>query len=285
LERPYTIDIVIALAKGERLSKAWWLQRYRRGAVRAGGMPPEVADPLLATLRREVDLETGDRYGRVALPVPAGTSLCRARELAHMLSSVLAGEGYTLRAAGTPVETLPGEYAGQPAGTFGGAGFSEGRVCSDRCWACVKASESHPGCCSEGAAFSLADIGAALRDGDEEFVTSVLALPGEMDGVKWQPYLVGGRCRFHTDAVGCTLPPSRMPLQCRTYLCAPEQLLPPAMLAEYEAYVEALEEQEAFVEEHMRKEGGVDFTSPPRELKVAAVRAFAALEAADRDRR
>ncbi|HEY3366116.1 MAG TPA: hypothetical protein VGK74_13770 [Symbiobacteriaceae bacterium] len=272
----YTLEIMIALEDGVLPTPDWWADRYRRGHVRAGGMPAEVADPARANVKPVTDPETGDRFARVRMPLPAGTNLGRARELAHMLTSVLAGEGWTLRNHGKRVETLPGESPGQPAGTLGGTGFSEARVCSDRCMDCVLSGDSRIGCCTEGAAFSLADIGAALLGGDDQLVAHCLALPGELDGVKWHPYLSAGRCTYHDRSCGCTLPPARMPLQCRTFLCMPEKLLPPALLADYEAYVESLEEAEDFIDEHMRREGGVDFASPPDALMAAAAKAFAA---------
>lgn len=275
LVTPYTVDVVVALGDGEQSLPDWWLERYQRGAVRAGGMPPEIPDPLCVTLNRETDPDSGDRFARVTLPLPAGTALGRSRELGHMLTSVLAAEGYTLRRNGHRVETLPGEQAGQPEGTLGGTGVSDGRVCSEGCRACVLASDNRLGCCAEGAAFSLADTGAALLNGDDLFVRNCLALPGEPDGTKWHPYLVGGRCVYHDRSKGCTLAPARMPLQCRTYLCAPERLLPPALLADYPVYVEALEEADAFVAEHMRRQGGVDFGSPLVALREAAAKAFA----------
>lgn len=104
----------------------------------------------------------------------------------------------------------------------------------------------------------------------------MLALPGERDDTTWRPYLKGGACQFHDPSCGCTLPPDRMPLQCRTYLCAPDLLLPAHLAADYPGYVEALEEAETFVEDHMYFESGVDFRSPPPALKEAAAKAFAA---------
>lgn len=281
LDSVYTLDIIIALEEGERPSKAWWLKRHQWGDVRAGGMPPEVADPLQAKVKRtaEIDSDTGERFGRVTLPLPPGTTLGRAVELAHMLSSTLTAEGYTLRSDGKPVEALPGAHTGEPVGTLGGLGYSEARVCSDRCLTCVFATDNRFACCTEGAAFSLADIGSALLAGEEKRVAEWLALPGEMDGVKWHPYLSGGRCALHSPDRGCTLPQNLMPLQCRTYLCMPERLLSPELLGDYDGYVEALEEAEQFIEEHMRQEGGVDFGSPLEAVKQAAEKAFVAWEA------
>lgn len=273
---PYTVDVVIALEDGEELSQDWWIERYYRAAVRAGGMPPETADPVRVTLRPETDPETGDQYVRVTLPLPAGTVLGRARELAHMLTSVLAGEGYTLRSKGKLVDAIPDDSDGPPTGELGGLGQTEGRVYSSKCLGCAFSCDSRLGCCGQGAAFSLADIGAALLDGAEVFVAKTLGLPGQREGEKWHPYLTGGRCVFHDASRGCTLERARMPLQCRTYLCAPERLLPPALSAEYESYVEALEMADTFVEQHMRLESGVDFDSPLPALKEAAAKAFAA---------
>lgn len=277
----YTVDVIIALEEGVEPTPAWWSERYRWGARRAGTMPPEVADPTLAALRRETDPDTGERFARVTLPLPAGIEQDRARELAHMLTSVLAAEGWTLRKRGKRDEALPGRYEGRLEGSFGGPGFTEGRVNADRCMACVLSGESRIGCCTEGAAFSLADIGAALLAGDTALVERVLALPGEMDGVKWHPYLGAGRCVFHDRSCGCTLPRDRMPLQCRTFLCLPEQLLPPELLVDYNGYVDALEEAEAFIEEHMHDVGNVTFRSPLAEIRAAAEKAFAAWEAGE----
>jgi hypothetical protein len=271
----YTVDLLIALEEGERPSRKWWAERYQRAAVRAGGMPPAIADPTLVALKRVRDPDSGDRLARVTLPFPSGTALDTARELAHMLTSVFACEGYTLRSDGEKVETLPGDRLGPPEGSFGGMAFGEGRVCSSGCDACVVASENRLGCCGQGGAFSLADVGAALLAGDDEVVANYLALPGQRDGAKWHPYLHGGACVYHDRTKGCTLSPARMPLQCRTYLCLPEKLLPPTLLPDYTVYVDALEDAETFVEEHMREHGGVDFDSPLGELKQAAARAFA----------
>lgn len=278
----YTIDLLIALEKGERLTRPWWRRRYLGAAERAGGMPAEVAEPECVSLTRVTDPETGDRYARLTFPLPAQTDLARARELAHMLTSVLVGEGWTLRLDGERVETLPGSYDGEPRGELGPADFTAGRVCSDRCMACVMAGENRIGCCTEGSAFSLADLGAALLAGDESLVTRCLSLPGARDGDKWHPHLSGGKCVFHDPSRGCTLPPARMPLQCRTFLCSPGQLLPPAVLAEYDSYVDGLEEQEDFVSEHMRR-SGADFGSPLPALKAAAARAFSAWAAGERE--
>lgn len=277
----YTVDVIIALDENEEPTPSWWLARYSHGAQRAGTMPAEVADPALATLRRETDPDTGERFARVTLPLPADTVQGRARELAHMLTSVLTAEGWTLRTNGKRDEALPGTYEGRLEGTFGGPGFTEGRVNANRCMACVLSGESRIGCCTEGAAFSLVDIGAALLAGDTALVQRVLALPGEMDGVKWHPYLGAGRCVFHDRSCGCTLPRDRMPLQCRTFLCLPEQLLPPELLVDYNGYVDALEEAEFFIEEHMHDVSGVDFRSPLHDIRAAAAKAFAAWEAGE----
>jgi hypothetical protein len=196
-----------------------------------------------------------------------------------MLTSVLTAEGWTLRKDGQKDEALPGTYEGPLEGTIGGPGYTEARAYANRCLACVLCGESRIGCCTEGSAFSLADIGAALLAGDDAFVAKVLALPGEMDGVKWHPYLGAGRCVFHDRSCGCTLPQARMPLQCRTYLCLPEQLLPPDLLSGYSGYVDRLEEAEAFIEDHMHDVGGVNFRSPLDDIRVAAAVAFAAWEA------
>jgi hypothetical protein len=269
----------MAWADEEPPTRQWWAEHYEWGARRAGGMPPEIAGAKFVALRHETDPHSGDQYVRVVLRLPASTAPARARELAHMVISVFAAEGYTLRRNGRVFEALPGEGDGELRGELGQPTFSEARVCSGRCMACIFASESRVGCCTQGSAFSLADIGAALLDGDEEFVAHVLALPGERDHTKWQPYLASGKCIFHSPDRGCTLKPSRMPLQCRTYLCMPERLLPPDVLSQYAGFVEALEEAETFVEEHMRLESGVDFGSPPGALKEAAAKAFAAWEA------
>jgi hypothetical protein len=275
----YTVDVIIALEEGEEPTPAWWLARFSHGAQRAGAMPAEVTDPALASLWSETDPDTGDRFARVTMPLPPDTVHGRARELAHMLTSILTAEGWTLRKNGERDEELPGTYEGRLEGTYGDPSFTEGRVNANRCMACVLSGESRIGCCTEGAAFSLADIGAALLAGNDELVTRVLTLPGEMDGVKWHPYLGAGRCVFHDRSCGCTLPRDRMPLQCRTFLCLPEQLLPPELLVDYNGYVDALEEAEAFIEEHMHDVGGVNFRSPLDEIRAAAAKAFAAWEA------
>jgi hypothetical protein len=246
-------------------------------------MPTEVVNPRRARLRTEIDPETGDRYVRVRLPLPPRTALGRARELGHMLTSVLAGVGYTVRQHGAPVEELPGEHPAVPEASFGGAAFAGGRVCSAGCGVCVVASQGRVGCCAEGAAFSLADLGAMLLSGEDQLVATALALPGEMDGEKWHPYLSGGRCVFHDQATGCTLPRTAMPLQCRTYLCTPAQLLPPDLLAAYDGYVANLEDQEASLAAQMR-EAGVDFGSPLAALRAAAAQAFTARTIGDRNR-
>lgn len=276
----FAIELLIALKEGERPSPGWWAERCRWGARRAGGMPPEVADLARLKPQRVTDPESGQRLARVTVPLPAELAWGRARELAHMLTSALGAEGHTLRAGGARLEEIPGDLPEKPEGELGPLAYSEARVCSRACLACVMSSESRLGCCAEGGAFSLADIGAALLAGDEQLVARVLALPGELDGEKWHPYLSGGRCVFHDRAQGCTLPPARMPLQCRTYLCAPDKLLPAHLLADYPGYVEALEEAEDFIADHMRLGGGVDFTSPLDKLKEAAARAFAAWGAA-----
>lgn len=275
----YSVEIIMSLDDGERLSRAWWRERYEWGAMRAGGMPPEINRALDAPLRREVDPETGERYARVTLALPAEVSLGRARELSHMLTSTLAAVGYTLRHDGRRIDTIPGEENGPGAAEVGPMAYGAARVCAGGCMSCVMASETRIGCCTQGAAFSLADLGAALLDGDEAFVAAALARPGEQDGAKYQTYLNGGVCVYHSPDRGCTLPRNRMPLQCRTYLCAPERLLPPDVLVEYEAYVEALDEVEDFVGGHMREESGVSFVSSLADLKGAAAKAWAAAAA------
>ncbi|HYF90831.1 MAG TPA: hypothetical protein VD969_01155 [Symbiobacteriaceae bacterium] len=272
----YTVEIIMALQKGERVTRAWWDRRYAAGARRAGGMPAEIPPPGAADLTRETDPDTGDRYARASIPLPDGTSLGRARELAHTLTSVLVSEGYTLRADGKREDHIPGEDDGPSEGEFGGTDYTTARVCSGKCMACIFAGDARWGCCGEGCAWSLADIGAVLLAGNDELIANVLAQPGEMDGVKWHPNLKGGICVYHDPSRGCTLPPAHMPLQCRTYLCAPERLLPPDLLADYAGFVDGLEEQEAFVEDHMRLESDVDFGSSLDELRAAAARAFAA---------
>ncbi|MFZ5622726.1 MAG: hypothetical protein ACOY5W_17045 [Pseudomonadota bacterium] len=274
----YTVDLLIALDEGEQLTRAWWQERYRRAAVRAGGMPDEIPGMSQASLARVTEPESGDPMARVRLELRGVSELARARELAHMLTSVLAAEGYTLRQDGLRLEPLPEELS-LPVAYFEGDSFSEARVASPQCLPCALSCGSRTGCCTQGSAFSLADVGAALLAGDEPFVARVLALPGQMDGVKWHPHLAQGRCVFHDRSRGCTLPLARMPLQCRTYLCSPERLLPPDLLAGYEQYVDRLEEAEAFIEEHMRREGGVDFGSPLEAVREAAAEAFAAWEA------
>jgi hypothetical protein len=278
----YTVDVIIALDEGVELTPEWWFDRYCHGALRAGTMPEEVADPTLASLCEETDPDTGERFARVTLPLPADTVQGRARELAHLLTSAFRAEGWTLRKDGERDEALPGQYDGPLEATMGGTGYTEGRVYAQRCLACVLSGDSRIGCCTEGCAFSLADIGAALLAGDEAFVARVLALPGEMDGVKWHPYLGAGRCVFHDRSCGCTLPRERMPLQCRTFLCLPDKLLPPEFLAEYDGYVDALEEAELFIEEHMHDVGGVTHRSPLADIRAAAAKAFAAWEAGKR---
>jgi hypothetical protein len=280
LATEYTIDVLIALEGRQRPTKDWWLKRYEWGAKRAGGMPPEVADPLLATRKYQTDPDTGEHFACITLPFPEGTSLARMNELAHMLSSCLTAEGYTLRHNGERFEIIPG--MGEPDGTLGAPGYSEARVYSPRCLSCVFACDNRFGCCTEGAAFSLADIGSVLLKGGEERVAQWLALPGEMDGVKWHPYLANGRCALHDPSVGCTLPTDLMPLQCRTYLCMPDKLLRPEALVDYEGYVDALEEAEAFIEDHMRQVSGVEIGSPLSAIKDAAAKAFAAWEAGER---
>jgi hypothetical protein len=275
----YTIDIVMPLEKGKRLTQKWWAERYAAGATRAGGMPAEVAEPAVVRLRREDDPETGERYVRATFPMPAETGIGRTRELAHMLTSVLHAEGHTIRLDGEKQETVPGEVPAELVGHFGGVTYHEANVTSERCLTCVFCADTRIGCCGEGMAWSLADIGAVLLTGDFALVQRVLALPGQMDGVKWHPYLSAGKCVFHDPSCGCTLQRDRMPLQCRTYLCAPEQLLPAHLLANYTNYVDMLEEAEAFIEDHMREESGVDFSSPLPQLLEAAEKAFAAWDA------
>ncbi len=275
----YTLNLLIPLESGERLTRAWWAKRYEWGAVRAGGLPSEVTDPQAATLAKVTDPDTGDRYASVTFPLPQPTQPGRARELAHMLTSVFAADGYTLKLDGKRLQALPDDMPESPVGSLGGPDYSEARVCSEACLSCVYATENRFGCCTQGAAFSLADIGAMLLDGGDEFVARVLAMPGDLDGAKRQLHLSGGICVFHSPDRGCTLPLTRMPLQCRTYLCAPERLLPPEALADYNGYVDALEEAEDFVSEHMREEGGVDFDSPLDQIKEAARKAFAAWKA------
>lgn len=274
----YTVDVLMALEEGEELTPDWWANRYARANLRAGGMPPEVADPGQAELWEETDPESGERYARVTIPLQADIPLGRARELSHLLTSIFIGEGFTLRRDGERQEELPGEHTGDLTAEFGAPAYTESRVFAHRCLSCIFSCDSRIGCCTQGSAFSLADIGAALLAGADEHVARVLALPGEMDGVKWHPHMAKGRCVFHDRSTGCTLPREQMPLQCRTYLCLPEQLLPPAQLAEYEGYVDRLEEQEFFVEEHMREQSGVDFDSPLDEIREAARKAFAAWE-------
>ena len=275
----YTIDIMIALEEGEKPTKAWWAQRMAEGFKRAGGFPPEVAAPDRVDVTQQTDPDSGERFALASWPLPLGTSLGRTRELAHMLTSVLHAEGNTIRADGKREDHIPGEELGPPTAEMGGTDYSEARAYSHRCLTCVFASDHRIGCCGEGCAFSLADVGAILLDGGDEMIAGVLALPGEMDGVKWHPYLAGGKCVFHDPSCGCTLSRNRMPLQCRTYLCAPERLLPPELLVDYEPYVDSLEEAEAFIEEHMREVSGVEFGSPLDAIREAARKAFAAWKA------
>lgn len=277
--KPYTLDLMIALQEGEEPTQAWWDARYEWATRRAGGMPPEVAGNPPVTIREQEDPDNGDRFACVTITMPEGTGLGRTTELAHMLTSTLTAEGFTMRQGGKRVEIIPGEPTGPLEASFGGTEYTEARVCSGRCLACVFASEHRIGCCGEGSAFSLADIGSILLQGDEELARRVLALPGELDGVKWHPYLAGGACVFHDPSCGCTLPPDRMPLQCRTYLCYPDKLLTPDLAVDYGGFVDALEEEEMFVEEHMREQGGVDFDSPLDQIKEAAAKAFAAWKA------
>ncbi len=271
----FTVDVVILLNEGEEPSTEWWMERYTEAVRRAGGMPPELAEPQRARLRLEYDSEEDAEYVRVTLPLPA-PDLGRAQELCHMLASVLDAEGYTLKAGGRRVEEIPGEELPEPVGSLGDGTYAGARVYCQRCLNCALSTETKIACCGQGAAFSLADIGAILLTGDEALVRRVLALPGRRDGVKWHPYLSGGKCVFHDPSCGCILPADRMPLQCRTYLCAPLKLLPADLAEQYDGYVEGLEEQEYFVEEHMRNEGGVDFDSPLEAIREAAERAFAA---------
>lgn len=276
----YTVDILIALEEGERVTRRWWAGRLAWGTKRAGGgLPPEISNPLRAPLTRQTDPDTGECFACVTLTFEPGTGYGRCREVAHMLTSVLIAEGFTIRAGGRRVEAVPGEHTAPLEGEIGATGYAEARACASRCLTCVFSSEHRHGCCGQGSAFSLADIGSILLAGGEEFIAELLTLPGAMDGVKWHPYLSHGICVFHSPEKGCTLPADRMPLQCRTYLCLPDQLLPAHQLAQYTGYVDALEEAEAFVEDHMRLESGVDFGSPLAELKAAAARAFVAWEA------
>lgn len=272
----HTLDLLIALDKGERVSTAWWARRWAWAANRAGRFPADVADLVPVSLVRQTDPDTGERFACVTLPFPEGTPEGRIREIAHMLTSMTAAEGYTLRRDGKRTEELPGEEAGVPEGSLGEPVYTQAQVCSGRCLTCVFSTETRIGCCGQGAAFSLADIGAALLAGEEAFVERILTLPGEADGDKRQLFLNQGRCIFHDPSRGCTLDRARMPLQCRTYLCYPEKLLPPELLADYTAYVDALDEEEAFVGDHMRLESKVGFDSPLAELKEAARKAFAA---------
>lgn|GEM_PF-2063551 len=271
----FAVEIVILLNEGEEPSTDWWMERYTEAVRRAGGMPPELAEPQRARLRLEYDPEEDAEYVRVTLPLPV-SDLGRAQELCHMLASVLDAEGYTLKAGGKRVEAIPGEELPEPVGTLGDGSYTGARVYCQRCLNCALSTETKVACCGQGAAFSLADIGAILLAGDEALVSRVLSLPGRRDGVKWHPYLRQGKCTFHDPSCGCTLPAEKMPLQCRTYLCAPLKLLPPDLAVEYEGYVEGLEDQEYFIEEHMRDEGGVDFDSPLHAIREAAQRAFEA---------
>lgn len=278
----YTIDVVIALSDDmEQPMEAWWADRFEQAVIRAGGMPAEVADPSQVKLQRQTDPDNGDQFACVTFPLPTATPMARARELAHMLISVLAADGYTLRRRGRRIERVSGKQEGDLEATLGDLAYTEARVYAKRCLGCVFASEHRIGCCGQGAAFSLADIGAALLAGDDEFVAQVLALPAYMDEEKWHTHLKGGACIFHDPSRGCTLPPNRMPLQCRTYLCAPEQLLPMEVLVDYTPYVDALDEAEAFIGDHMRDVSRVNFGSSIAELKEAAAKAFAAWAAGE----
>jgi len=279
LAEQYAVEVAIALRPGEELTADWWAERYFAGAVRAGGFPSELDKPVRVGLDLQTDPDTDEAFAIVSLPLPAGVSQGRARELAHLLTSVLQGEGFTLRLNGRRDVSLPSGFVGDSVGSVGSEAYGEARVYCERCLECVFSSESRVGCCTQGAAYSLADIGAALLRGEEEFVAAVLALPGEVDGAKWKPYMRGGRCLFHDPTCGCTLPRERMPMVCRTYLCAPALLLPAPLVGEYEGYVDALDEAEAFVGEHMRVESGVDFRSPLPSLTEAARKAFAAWSA------
>lgn len=275
----FTVEVLMALEEGDELTADWWAERWLKAVIRAGEMPSEVADPSLVGVEWETDAESGYDFVRATWPLPETTTLGRARELSHMLTSVFDAEGYTMREDGERVERLPGTAPDQPAGSLGELAYTEARVCSPRCMACIMTTETRIGCCSQGAAFSLADIGASLLAGEDRLVAEVLALPGARDGVKYHPHLAGGKCVYHDPNRGCTLPAARMPLQCRTYLCLPEQLLPRDVAAAYGDYVAGLEEAEEFISQHMREHGGVDFHSPLPELKEAAARAFAAWEA------
>jgi hypothetical protein len=278
----YTIDLLMLLEEKERPTRTWWQQRYAAAITRAGGLPQEIPDLLPIKPARVTDPDSGDRFAKVTLPLAAGTGQPRAAELAHMLLSVFDAEGYTLRADGQRIEIIPGLGEAPPAGELGAVSYTGARVCSSACLNCCLSTDTRVGCCGQGSAFSLADIGASLMAGEEQMVADCLALPGRMDGVKWHPYLKGGICVYHSPDRGCTLPPTRMPLQCRIYLCMPERLLPPAAQAGYAGYVDALEEAEAFIEDHMRLESGVDFGSPLDALKTAAEKAFAAWEAGEK---
>lgn len=266
----------MAVGAEEEPSAEWWLARWAWADVRAGGLPPE-CDLDRVSLRPEIDPENGDEYVRVMLSLPAETPLWRAQTLCHLLSSVLAGEGYTLRRGGEKVLEIPGIPAGLPlTASMGAPTYTEARVCGEGCNRCVRADLGGVTCCSEGSAFSLADIGSILLSGSHGLAADVLGRPGQSDGYKWEPHMREGRCVYHSRETGCTLPSSLMPLQCRTYLCQPERLLSPAQLAVYESYVERLEEQERFISNHMRQQGGVDFDSPLAEIRAAAEKAFAA---------
>lgn len=278
----FSIELLIALEEGERPTAAWWTERARAGERRSGGWPPEIQNLDRLTCKAVTDPDSGERFAKVTLPLPAGTSWGRSRELAHLLTSALIAEGHTLMADGLRLDAIPGDLPDEHEGEMGPLTYTGARACSGTCLVCVFSSENRWGCCGEGMAWSLADLGSLLLAGDEELASRVLALPGEMDGEKWHPYRSGGICVFHDPSKGCTLPQSRMPLQCRTYLCAPEKLLPPNLLAEYEGYVDSLEEAEDFIGDHMRLKSGVDFDSPFGKLKEAAAKAFAAWESGDR---
>jgi len=266
----------MAVGENEELSAEWWLDRWAWADVRAGGLPPE-CDLDRVSLRPETDPESGDEYVRFILSLPPETPLWRAQTLSHLLSSVLAGEGYTLRQGRKIILDIPGIPHELPlTATMGSPTYTEARVCGEGCSRCVKADLGGVACCSEGSAFSLADIGSILLAGNEALAADVLGRPGKSDGYKWEPHMQDARCVYHSRETGCTLPAAQMPLQCRTYLCQPERLMTQEQLAAYEAYVEGLEGQERFISRHMREQGGVDFGSPLAAIMEAAEKAFSA---------
>jgi hypothetical protein len=266
----------MAVGEGEEVSAEWWLNRWAWADVRAGGLPPE-CDLDRVSLRPETDPATGDEYVRFMLSLPPETPLWRVQTLCHLLSSVLAGEGYTLRLGRKLILDIPGIPDGLPlTAAVGSPTYTEARVCGEGCSRCVAADLGGVACCSEGSAFSLADIGSILLAGNEALAADVLGRPGQSDGYKWEPHMKEARCVYHSRETGCTLPAAQMPLQCRTYLCQPARLMTPEQLVAYEGYVERLEEQERFVSGHMREQGGVDFDSPLPAIRAAAEKAFAA---------